>query len=186
MREAIPSTAAELVASSREEFEDASSEFSRSVQIVSRPSGQSPPLARRSESGPAPRHRRSPRGVDACRPSRYSARHRYGVRAPSTEREPGTASSAAPGPAQHQVRAARLDCLSEAAESAPDCSLRRPHGGLSPALGRRERAVLGDELPQSRDKTPRSGYRPGRTVGPRRRRIRRVGSYCGNLGPPNF
>ncbi len=42
MREAIPSTAAELVASSREEFEDASSEFSRSVQIVSRPSDQNP------------------------------------------------------------------------------------------------------------------------------------------------
>ena len=52
----------------------------------------------RSESEPAPRHRRSPRGVDARRPSRGSARRGYGIRAPSTEREPGTASSAAPGP----------------------------------------------------------------------------------------
>src|SRR6266852_5916078 len=60
-----------------------------------------------SESGPAPRHRRSPRGVDARRPSRGSARRGYGIRAPGTEREPGTASSAAPGPAQHQVSAAR-------------------------------------------------------------------------------
>ncbi len=68
---------------------------------------QSPPSAMQSESGPAPRHRRSPRGVDARRPSRGSARRGYGIRAPGTEREPGTASSAAPGPAQHQVSAAR-------------------------------------------------------------------------------
>src|SRR5712691_2919769 len=45
-----------------------------------------------------------------------------------------------------------LDRLSEAAESAPDCLLRRPHCGLCPALGGRERAVLGDELPKSRDR----------------------------------
>jgi hypothetical protein len=45
-----------------------------------------------------------------------------------------------------------LDGLSEAAESAPDCLLRRPHGGLRPALGGRERAVLGDEHPKSRDR----------------------------------
>ena len=74
---------------------------------MSRPPGQSPPSAMQSESGPAPRHRRSPRGVDARRPSRGSARPGYGIRAPSTEREPGTASSAAPGPALHQVSAAR-------------------------------------------------------------------------------
>jgi len=46
-------------------------------------------------------------GDDARRPSRCSARRGYGIRAPSTEREPGTASSAAPSPAQHQVSAAR-------------------------------------------------------------------------------
>ncbi len=76
-----------------------------------------------------------------------------------------------------------LDRLSDAAESAPDCLLRRPHCGLCPALGGRERAVLGDELPKPQQ-TPRSGYRPGRTGGPPRRRRRRVGSHCGNLGPP--
>jgi hypothetical protein len=69
--------------------------------------GQSPPSAMQSESGLCPRHRRSPRGVDARRPLRGSARRGYGIRAPGTEREPGTASSAAPGPAQHQVSAAR-------------------------------------------------------------------------------
>ena len=45
-----------------------------------------------------------------------------------------------------------LDRFSEAAESAPDCLLRRPHCGLRPALGGRERAVLGDEPPKSRDR----------------------------------
>lgn len=37
-------------------------------------------------------------GVDARRPSRCSAPRGYGSRAPSTDREPGAASSAAPGP----------------------------------------------------------------------------------------
>ena len=92
------------------------------------------------------------RGVDARRPSRCSARRGYGARAPSTEREPGTASRPPRGPAQHQVSACLPDRLSEAAESAPDCLLRWPHCGLCPALGRRERAVLGDEPPKSRDR----------------------------------
>ena len=43
-----------------------------------------------------------------------------------------------------------LDRLSEAAESKPDCPLRRPHRGLCPALGGRDRTVLGDELPNGR------------------------------------
>jgi hypothetical protein len=120
---------------------------------VSRPPGQSPPSAMQSESGPAPRHRRSPRGVDMRRPSRGSARRGYGIRAPGTEREPSTASSAAAGPAPASGQRGPLDRLSEAAESAPDCLLRRPHAGLSPALGGRERAVLGDEPPKSRVRT---------------------------------
>src|SRR6266571_4794182 len=39
--------------------------------------------------------------------------------------------------------------------------------------------------PEQPRHTPGSGYRPRRTVGPPRRRIRPVGSHCGNLGPPN-
>jgi len=50
-----------------------------------------------------------------------------------------------------------LERLSEAAESAPDCFLRRPHRGLCPTLGSRERAVLGDEHPKSRDRLRDSG-----------------------------
>ena len=38
--------------------------------------------------------------------------------------------------------------------------------------------------PEWPPQTPRSGYRPRRTMEPPRRRIRRVGSHCGNLGPP--
>ncbi len=38
--------------------------------------------------------------------------------------------------------------------------------------------------PEEPRHTPGSGYRPRRTVGPPRRRIRPVGSHCGNLGPP--
>jgi hypothetical protein len=40
--------------------------------------------------------------------------------------------------------------------------------------------------PEEPRQTPRSGYRPCRRVEPPRRQIRRVGSYCGNLGPPSF
>jgi hypothetical protein len=62
------------------------------------------------------------------------------------------ASSAAPGSCPASGQGGPLDRLSEAAESAPDCFLRRPHGGLCPALGGRERAVIGNELPKSRDR----------------------------------
>ena len=37
------------------------------------------------------------------------------------------------------------------------CLLRRPHGRLRPALGGRDRAVLGDEPPKSRDSLSDSG-----------------------------
>jgi len=79
------------------------------------------------------------------------------IRAPGTEREPctGQFGRAGPRPASGQRR--QLDRRSEAAESAPDCLLRRPHGGLRPALGGRERAVLSDEPPKSLDRLRDSG-----------------------------
>ncbi len=66
---------------------------------------------------------------------------------------------------------------SQTAASRPPSSSRQ--SGVS-----RARRRTSEEPPQ----TPRFGYRPRRTVGPPRRRIRRVGSYCGNsdtLGSTN-
>jgi len=150
---------------------------------VSRPPGQPPPSAMQSESGPAPRHRRSPRGLNARRPSRGSARRGYAIRAPGTEREPGTASSAAPVPPS--IRSARpagspLGSCRIGAGLSSQTAACRPQSSSRRSGASRARRRTSEEPRQ----TPRFGYRPRRTVGPPRRRIRRVGSYCGNLGPP--
>jgi hypothetical protein len=70
---------------------------------------------------------------------------------PSTERETRHGQFGRPASRPASGQRDSLDRLSEAAESAPNCLLRRPHCGLRPALGGRERAVLGNEPPKGRD-----------------------------------
>src|SRR5229473_5769832 len=70
-------------------------------------------------------------------------------------------------------------CRIGAGLSSQTAALRPPSSSRRSGASRARRRT-----PEEPRQTPRSGYRPRRTMGPPRRRIRRVGSYCGNLGPP--
>jgi len=70
-------------------------------------------------------------------------------------------------------------CRSGAGSSSQTAALRPLSSSRRSGASRARRRT-----PEEPRQTPRSGYRPRRTVGPPRRRIRRVGSHSGNLGPP--
>jgi hypothetical protein len=148
------------------------------------PPGQSPPLVRRAESGPAPRHRRSPRGVEARRPpTRGSARRRYGIRTPAPNGNP--ARPVRPPRVPPSIRSAPpagspLGSCRIGAELSSQTAALRPLSSSRRSGANRARRRTSEEPRQ----TPRFGYRPRRTVESAHRRIRRVGSHCGNLGPP--
>ena len=166
-----------------DEFEDAAAELARSGQTESRLPGQSPPLARRSESGPAPRHRRSPRGVDARRPSRCSAswirysrsQHRTGTRHGQCGRPGVPPSIRSARPAGSPLGSCRIG-----AGLSSQMAALRPLSSSQRSGASRDRR----RTPEEPRETQRFGYSTRRTVGLPRRRIRRVGSHCGNLGPP--
>ena len=114
-------------------------------------------------------------GVD---PDSLVARFTKGLRVIRPGRPPGSRPS---------IRSARPagsplgSCRIGAGLSSQTAALRPPSRSRRSEASRARRQT--SEEPRH---TPRSGYRPRRTVGPPRRRIRRVGSYCGNLGPPNY
>ena len=102
----------------------------------------------------------------------------------SPERETRARPGRPPG-SRPSIRSARPagsllgSCRIGAGLSSQTAALRPPSSSRRSAASRTRRRT--SEEPRQ---TPRSGYRPRRTVGLPRRRIRRVGSYCGNLGPP--